>query len=424
MFNYLFQKPDFEHRKQLYYRMQLLIFLLFFPSFFFAFFPGKITVVSFVCFSLISVIFFSGFSGMNFRDYDGGRAFGLLLIYNLVSFVRGLLIIENSVDFRVLISNDIFVLFLFPFFIFLADLDFLKRIWKILGTIGLLYCLFGYFFPPSEGTMTFNHNILYFGLFIIATPYIDRKYTIYFISIALLTMFYDMDRRSISLFFVAAIGTVLLFRIIRSVRLRRFIYVISIVIPLSLLSLGLTGTFNIFNYMGGMKVDIAVNGNRQYNVDSRTSIYKDVFGELVAQGKLLYGLGERGKTETSLVENPNADYWKIYKDGRTQTEAGMLNFFQYGGFIGFFVYSFFLLTCSYYALFSSNNRYIKLIGVFMCFKYVFSFIEEPLTINVNSFNHFICCGICLNKKFRHFSESKISNYLNSIFPRHQLVNFR
>lgn len=423
MFENYFRKTILLQRKNLYNKLPFIVALLFFPAIYFALFPGKIIVISFLCFGLISYFYFSNFKGLNVHDFDGEGAFALLLIYNIVTYIRGFFNISVKSDLYILLSNDLFVYFLIPFMFFLADYDLLKRMWRIFCTFGLVLCMFCYFFPPGDETMSFGHNISFLTGIILCSPFIDKKYFFYFLIIALLSITYDLDRRSVTVGFLVSILFVISYKLFINVFVRRLLYTLTIIIPIVLLILGSTGKFNVFKYIETINLEVELSSNRQYTVDSRTSIYMDVFGELFSQNKLLYGLGARGKTRTSLIENPNHDYWKIYVNGRSQTESGMLNYFQYGGIIGFLVYSIFLLTCAYKALFKSRNVFMILMGCFICFKYLYSFIEDPLTTNVYTFNLIIWLGLCLNKKMRALSNKDMINYLNSIFPKHKLFSF-
>ena len=423
MFEDYFCKTNLSHRKRLYNSLPLIIALMFFPAIYFAIFPGKIIVISFICFGLISYLFFSNFKGLNIHDFDGEGALVLLLLYNIVTYLRGLFNIAVESDLYILLSNDLFVYFLIPFIIFLADFDFLRRIWRLLSTFGLVLCMFCYFFPPGDETMSFGHNISFLTGIILCAPFIDKKYFFYFLIIALFSVTYDLDRRSVTVGFLVSFLFVISYKFFIKIYVRRILFLLTITLPIVLLLLGSTGKFNVFKYIESINLNVELSSNRQYTVDSRTSIYMDVFGDLIAKDKLLYGLGARGKTRTSLIESPNHDYWKIYLNGRSQTESGMLNFFQYGGIIGFLVYSIFLLTCAYKALFKSRNSFMIIMGCFVCFKYLYSFIEDPLTTNVYTFNLIIWLGLCLNKKMRALSNKSMIKYLNSIFPKHKLLSF-
>lgn len=401
-----------------------MVLLLFFPALYFVLFPGKTIVVSFLCYGIIAYWIFSNIHGFNYHDFDGHRAFYLILAYNLIIFVRGFGNIDEPSDLYVLISNDLFVCFLLPFFIFLADFDFLKALFRYFALIGIPFCAFFYFFPPKDGLLSFGHNISFAILFLFCSPLVNKRFWVFSLVIALCAITQDFNRRSVMVNFAVATLLFLSYRLVRNLMVRRLVFCSSILVPILLLLLGLTGKFNVFSYIEKLDVGIKVSETRNLNVDSRTSIYVDVFGELSAQNRLLVGLGERGKTQTSLVNSAGHDYWRIYKYGRSQTESGMLNFFQYGGFLGFLVYSYLVLTCAFYALFRSKNDFLLLIGAFVSFKYFYSFIEDTLSANVSTACLFLWFGICLNRKMRRLTNKEMSSYLHNAICEIPFYSFR
>lgn len=412
----------YRKRRNLYSKLPIIIFLLFFPSIFFGLFTGKIVISSLLCFGLIAYIVALNYRGLNYDDFRARTAIYLLFAYNIITFGRGLFNVTDRSDWATLISSDVFVYFLFPFFIFFADFDIFKRICRLLCTIGLACCAIGYFIPALDEPMSFGHNMFFVNLFILCLPYLkDRKYYLYFVLLAFLAISYNLDRRSVTINYVVTFGIIIFYKFIKGFQWRRFFFIVTAISPLILLGLGLTGVFNVFRYVETFDVAIELKSERRYNVDSRTGIYVDVFGELNRQHKMLFGLGNRGRTKTSLADNPNIGYWEMYRRGRTQTESGMLNFFQYGGLMGFMVYSYLFLSCAFYALFRSKNDFIKAIGYFTLFKYLYSFIEDPLVTNVSTFCLFLLFGLCLNKKMSQLSNKEIVAYLNTIFRKHTLI---
>ena len=111
MFENFFRHTILSQRKNFYNKLPFIVALLFLPAIYFAIFPGKIIVISFICFGLISYFFFSNFKGLNVHDFDGEGAFVLLLIYNLLTFIRGFFNVDVKSDLYILLSNDIFVYF-------------------------------------------------------------------------------------------------------------------------------------------------------------------------------------------------------------------------------------------------------------------------------------------------------------------------
>ncbi|PXY45702.1 hypothetical protein DMB68_00465 [Flavobacterium hydrophilum] len=150
------------------------------------------------------------------------------------------------------------------------------------------------------------------------------------------------------------------------------------------------------------------NGNKQdLLIDSRTSIYSDVFSELKKQEAFVFGLGASGKTKTSLTEVSYADFDKIYKEGRRRTESGMLNYIQWGGMIGGLVYFLLFVKASFLGIYRSRNWFCVMLGIWVAFKGLFSFIEDATYFSVSSIFIFFAIGICMSKKIRQLDDLEI-----------------
>ena len=93
----------------------------------------------------------------------------------------------------------------------------------------------------------------------------------------------------------------------------------------------------------------------------------------------------------------------------------MLNYIQYGGLIGFILYGLLLVIASYKATFLSNNSFMTSLGLFVAFKFLYSFIEDQIMFNAHSFYIFLWVGMCYNKTFREMTNEQIKEYLNKIF---------
>ena len=155
--------------------------------------------------------------------------------------------------------------------------------------------------------------------------------------------------------------------------------------------------------------------SRALLTDSRTGIYEDVLGGLKKNNAEMLGLGIDGKVKTSLSDLRDRDYASLYKYGRPSSESGMLNYVQYGGFLGFLTYGLFLICAAFKGVFKSNNRWLMLIGLFVAFKFLYSFIEDAVSFKLTSFYIFMMVGMCYNRRFRAMNDDEVKAYLKLIF---------
>lgn len=404
----------FKYFEDFQYFLKYTILLVFLPSIFTGFYPGKITAMTTLCGWILFVSYYHFKRKLFLNDFDGRNIIKIFLLYMTILYIRGWGNIDSDRDVYAQLGSNIFFCFLFPCLIFISHPLYLHNILKSFIWPGALLCVICYFYPPTDGMMSLAHNASFLNVFILCMPFIKKKWSIYIITAVIFIVLLDIDRRSIMVNNVVTFMLVICYPLLKVKIFKRITYYILIILPLTFAYLGYKGEFNIFQFLDKTSFFLS-NDSRSLFVDSRTSIYEDVFGELKKDDSLVYGLGCNGKTETSLSDLPNTIYYKIYKFGRPGTESGMLNYIQYGGLIGFILYGLLLVIASYKATFLSNNSFMTSLGLFVAFKFLYSFIEDQIMFNAHSFYIFLWIGMCYNKKFREMSNEQIKKYLNQIF---------
>ena len=394
--------------------------LLLTPAIYTSFFPGKIVVISALCMYPIMTILWVKLYKYNSREFDSVRLIMLYIFLNIIIFVRGIFNSNSSQDWIVLFSSTIFTTTLFPLYIFTIKFDRLILIFRSILRIAIPLSFITYFFPPTNGFMSFQHNISIVYLFVFFLPFVDWKWKVFIIFLGFIGVTFDMTRRSFSINFLVSICVLAIYISTNTnffTKISKFFFITFVLSPILFLILGLTGSFNVFTV--GEYFDNLVIGNhgntRIALVDSRTAIYSDVFGELRNRDAFIWGLGGGGKTKTSLSDNSNTLYYILYKEGRRGTESGMLNYFQWGGIITAFVYWLLLTTASYKAIYKSKNGFLKMLGLFMSFKVAYSFIEDTINVQISSFYLMLMIGICFNKCIRNVENNKIKEMVKVVF---------
>lgn len=397
------------------YILKYGIFLIFLPAIYIGFYPGKIVIIRSLCGILFMLFYFTNIKYWRTHEFDGKVFLNLYFIYCAITYFRGFLNIDSTKDLINLGSDLLLRSFLVPYFVYLSSLYSSLYIWKSLIKFGIPLSFITFFFPPADGMMSFAHNVTFLNVFILCIPYVKKKYIMAIIGLVILAVFMNLERRSILLNnlipFIILIG----WPILRKKNIRKYIFYLLISSPLIFLSLGVIGFFNIFEYASSLDFSLHENSARAFTVDSRTGIYTDVLQELKRKDAYLYGLGGNGKTKTSLTFSTVFDYFSLYKNGRESTESGMLNHIQYGGFLGLLSYGLLLIMAAYKALFESKNDFVKMLGLFMSFKFLYSFIEDQVQFNAHTFYIFLWIGLCYNKAFRNMSNKTITNFFNIIF---------
>lgn len=394
------------------------------PSVFISFFHGKIILITFICMLPIFIYFFNKFyiKRSNNTEIDKGKQIiKLFIFYNIFIVIRGISSIKDSNDFSNIFGNIIFYSLTFPLIIYylnLCNFTTYVRQYIIYGIIATIIIAIN---GAGSGSMDVPHTIS--GLYIIGLmlPYLNKKWYFIIILTLVLVLLTNLGTRTNIINFTAYICLLLLsYSKQILLRTKKILSIILITMPIFFLILGLSGVFNIFKIGDIYQTSILISGGiksgeRELLVDSRTSIYEDVFNELKKENAYLIGLGANGKTETSLSDINNADFDKIYKSGRSSTESGMLNQIQYGGAFGFISYSLLFIYAVYLAIWESKNKYITLIGLFVAYKYTLSFIEDCTSTNINYLFIMIAIALCYNKKIRNFNNKEMEIYCHQIF---------
>jgi len=169
---------------------------------------------------------------------------------------------------------------------------------------------------------------------------------------------------------------------------------------------------NIGDYVKQIVLEDSNGKTQDLLVDSRTFLYSDLVNSLKTPSLLIWGLGGSAKIKTSLLEDENASFDRVYKEGRRDSETAITSLFQYGGLVAVFLYFLLMLKASYLALYKSNSWLSKMFGVWLSFKFASSFIAEPFTYTVSNVFFYLFIGLCFNKKFREMSDADLSKILN------------
>ena len=390
------------------------IILVLLPAVYIGFNPGKIVIIQTLCWGILLFFFIKKRKSFYYRyfKFDIYPYFFIYVAYCVLTYIRGFFNIVSQEDLIQLASGLLFTSFLLPFFLLLGTPYDIQRLWKSYMIWGLLLCLICYFVPPSDGMMSFAHNMSFLNVFILCLPFLRTKYRIIIIVAVLITIFYDLNRRSILINNIVPFAIIALYySFLYKTAINKLLMALLIIMPILFFMLGAYGSFNIFKYMEDVS-DYSINNEvRSLTTDSRSGIYEDVLSEIDRRQAYIWGLGGNGKTPTSLIKH---GYGDIYQFGRPGTESGMLNHIQYGGLLGFLSYGLLLIAAAFKAS-NSKNDFMRMLGIFIAFKFLYSFVEDKVTANAQTVYLFLWISMCYNKQFREMSNVQIKRYFRLIF---------
>lgn len=380
-------------------------------------------VVRFVSVLIIAMIFIANrqfFQQVRFHYKRWVVGFG---IYGLVVLAHSIFYTKSYPQWSYLV-NVYLPFLLLPYFCVLgAKATSLSKILKafFIFTIPLsiVYLVIGS--ADKNTNLFFLNYISVIYLLIILIPFLKWRWQITVVIASIASVSFDLDNRSniISVafsyslllfyyFFVRKIGNELSAFFLNMARK------LLLIGPLVLLILGALGVFNVFQYTdeegsaGG--VVVSTESGKLLSTDSRTGIYEDALNNLVKNNGWVFGTGVTVMYETHLAES-NSDYNQGRLGG---SESGFLALLTFGG-IPYVVLMFALcFSSSQLAINNSNNSLIKLVGVFVAFRWLYLFIESPVSLNFTWVTLFLAIGMALNPVLRSASDLQMKNYFKRI----------
>lgn len=198
-----------------------------------------------------------------------------------------------------------------------------------------------------------------------------------------------------------------------------------IIAPFIFLMLGITGAFNIFNisdYLGEFKAEgVSNEGDRvelDLSTDTRTFLYTEVIQSAINNDYVLFG-----RTPARGNDSPSFGPY-IYeitgRNERLENEVGVLNVFTWTGAIGVILYMFVFFRASYLAINRSNNIYAKMLGLYVVFRWMYSWVEDVNVFTLNYFVLWLMIGLCFSYSFRMMNDYEVTIWVRGIFDKRYL----
>lgn len=365
--------------------------------------PGTVGIPQLIAQIAITYLLYNLYGTKQYELLDGRFIFKSWLIILFWGAVRAFLINYSS---YVGIRDSLLALLNIAtvYCVYLGSLENIKTYLKAFLIIILPCGIISSLKWDAYGLTDVAHILYPISLLLLLTPYVSKKWRITLIAIALFSFFYDISVRSNVLLLSFSVVLLILYFISKynyQIRFRKIIWIACFILPVFFLFVGISGRYNFFAELMSTKVNISGGGkDRVYMVDSRTAVYEDVFRSFDGAESLIFGNCPVTKIKTQMNIQD-------HKRGRNRTESGFLNILYYYGVIGILCYMCLSMYASYLAVFRSNNRLSTLIGLYVAFKFLFIFIEEP-SITMTTY---FAIGLCLNPKFRNMEEVVVKQVL-------------
>lgn len=365
--------------------------------------PGTVGIPQLIAQIIITYLLFNLYDTKQYERLDGKL---LLSLWFIILFIGALRAFLNNYSSYSGIRDSLLALLNIAtvYCVFLGGLQNTKVYMKAFLIIMLPCAIISSYKWDAYGFTDVAHILYPISLFLLLTPYVSKIWRIFLIAVALFSFFHDISVRSNVLLLSLSVILILLYFISKynyQIKFRKITWFASFILPIIFLFLGISGRYNFFTELMSTKINISGGGkDRTYMVDSRTAVYEDVFRSFDGTGSLIFGNSPvtKIKTQMNIMER---------KEGRNRTESGFLNILYFYGIVGILCYMCLSIYASYLAISHSNNKLATLVGLYVAFKFIFIFIEEP-SITMTTY---FAIGLCLNPMFRNAEEDEVKQIL-------------
>ena len=349
----------------------------------------------------------------------------LFLIWNIICIVRGGLVAENYWEWKNLINTA--MVLLLPLSIYIAtnkiNVQDILRVWVRYAMPAFIL------FIPFLFSDAFGHYLAPIILLILWFPLLPKKWKIIVIISTLFMILAGQTARSNIIKFVMAfgLGLVFYFRVFIPTVLYRLGRLFLLMAPVLFFALAVTGVFNIFKmdeYIeGDYKSVEVIDGKRKETTavaDTRSFLYLEVIISALKHNYTIQGrTPARGNDSNSFGKHQLREL-KTGKKERFANEVSILNVFTWTGLIGVLLYFFIFLKASYLAVNKSESYFMKILGLFIAFRWAYAFIEDFSRFDLFNVFLWIMIGMCFSKEFRNMNDDEIGNWVKAIFKKKEV----
>ncbi|WP_125185334.1 hypothetical protein [Botryobacter ruber] len=259
---------------------------------------------------------------------------------------------------------------------------------------------------------------------IIFFPLLTAKWKIFSLFFACIVIFGFLDARSNVIKYTLSfiLGFTYYFRGYLLSRILKVFRILFLFAPFILFSIGAAGVFNIFKmdeYISGNYSTTATNNGEvieeSLTVDTRTFLYEEVISSAFKYDYIILGRSPARGNESPSFGLYALEELKTGKMERFSNEVSILNVFTWTGLLGVILYFLVFSKASYLAIFRSNNTMIKIIGLYISFRWTYAWVEDFSRFDLSYFFLWVMIGMCFSKSFREMNNADMKIWVLGIF---------
>lgn len=343
----------------------------------------------------------------------------LYFIWIIICVIRGGFVAENYWEWKQLINGTLTLML--PAFIYCFSIPTIThrtlQFW--FKWILPFFIIYAAFFIVGDTYHFFLAPVLLIGVFL---PILSKKWQVIIGFLLILMITVDIGARSqiIKALMCLMMSIAYLLNRLITDKLLRTTYILIIALPCIFLYLGISGIFNPFNmedYLGERTRIVKREGKKQeekITADTRTFIYIEVLKSATEHSYILQGRTPARGNDSEAFGSFNAEELKTGKYERHSNELCHLNVFTWTGLIGTVLYSLIYLISSWRAIYHSNNLYLKLLGVFVAFRWTYGWVEDFNRFDIMNITLWMMIAMCYSPLFRKLNNRELHLWIKSI----------
>lgn len=351
----------------------------------------------------------------------------IYLLWIVICIIRGVFVAENYWEYKQLVEGS--VALLLPTFIYAFTIPDIVRRALHFWLIYILPFFFVYacFFIVPDSYHFFLGPILLLGCFL---PIIKGKWKLIIFLLLIMMLVGDLGARSQIIKAAACLMISVAYVISKflSKKLFSLAFILCFTLPFILMGLAFSGTFNIFNmddYVDSKYQAESSNGS-SVTSDTRSFIYAEVINSAIEHNYVIQGRTPARGNDTEAFYNIASDLQSTHKvrnvkHERHANELVHTNVFTWTGLIGCILYSILYFISSFRAVFRSKNIYIKLLGLFVAFRWAYGWVEDFNRLDIMNVSLWMMIAMCYSNIFRDMNDMEFKTWVRSVFKNKKSI---
>jgi hypothetical protein len=346
----------------------------------------------------------------------------IYLAWIITCIFRGLFVAEYYWDFKNLINAGFALILVNSIYVF-SNPVVLQLVFRTWIRLALPLFLIILFFLTTD---SFGYYLVPISILTLFFTAINLKWKLIILGISFFVVFVDYEARSNVIKFLLPILLSLLSFFPRFIRSKWFVLINGLLftLPFLLMSLAAAKTFNVFkmdDYISGVYTETKHVGGKTHEInlkaDTRTSLYIEVVGSALKHHYILFGRTPARGNESEIFGSLISDDLKTGRKERYSNEVSILNIFTWMGLLGVVLYLLVFLKAARLAVLDSNSDFLKLIGLYISFRWTYAWVEDFNRLDIMNVTLFLTLAICFSSGMRQMSNKEVKYWVNSIFNK-------